>query len=346
MIDLRSDTITRPTEAMLAAMRDATFGDDSRDGDSTVQALEALAARLTGKEAAAFMPSGTMTNLVAVLAHTSRGGEVLLEAGAHILNSELGGITAVAGAFYKGIPGSRGAMDLDRLREAVRKPTRQNFGTALIAMETSHNRAGGAVLPLEHMRAVHAIAGEADVPVHTDGARLFTAAAALRVDAREIAQHTDSVCFCVSKGLSAPVGSLLCGTSAYIDRARAFRRMVGGNMRQAGGIAAAGIVALQSMIARLADDHASAKRLAHGLAKIDASLVDPNDIETNIVKVELPKNGDTALQWSQALERNGVRVSPCERYALRFVTHRHIEERDIDETINAFERAWRSAHTR
>jgi threonine aldolase len=228
----------------------------------------------------------------------------------------------------------------------VRKPTRQNFGTALIAMETSHNRAGGAVLALEHMRSVHAIAGEAHVPVHTDGARFFNAAAALRVDAREIAQHTDSVCFCVSKGLSAPVGSLLCGTSAFIDRARAFRRMVGGNMRQAGPIAAAGIVGLRSMVARLAEDHATAKRLARGLAKIDASLVDPDDVETNIVKVQLPKNGDTAAQWSQSLEAIGVRVSPCERYALRFVTHRHIGERDIDETLNAFERAWRSARAR
>ena len=160
MIDLRSDTLTRPTEAMLDAMRDASFGDDSRDGDSTVEALEALAAETTGKEAAAFMPSGTMTNLVAVLAHTQRGGEVLLESGAHILNSELGGITAVAGAFYKGIAGQRGAMDLERLSEAVRKPTRQNFGTALIAMETSHNRAGGAVLGIAHMKAVHGIARE------------------------------------------------------------------------------------------------------------------------------------------------------------------------------------------
>lgn len=346
MIDLRSDTVTRPSEAMLSAMRDATFGDDSRDGDATVEELEALAAHMTGKDGAALMPSGTMTNLVAVLAHTQRGGEVLLEAGAHILNSELGGITAVAGAFYKGIAGHRGAMDLDRLRDAVRKPTRQNFGTALIAMETSHNRAGGAVLPLEHMRAVHTIAREADVPVHTDGARLFNAAAALRVDAREIAQYTDSVCFCVSKGLSAPVGSLLCGTSAFIDRARAFRRMVGGNMRQAGPIAAAGIVALRSMVARLAEDHATAKRLAHGLAKIDASLVDPDDVETNIVKVELPKNRDTAARWSQTMEKSGVRVSPCDRYALRFVTHRHVAERDIDDCVDAFERAWRGASGR
>ena len=346
MIDLRSDTVTRPTEVMLAAMRDASFEDDSRDGDSTVGELEALAAQITGKEAGAFMPSGTMTNLVAVLAHTHRGGEVLLESGAHILNSELGGITAVAGAFYKGIAGRRGAMDLDTLSDAVRKPTRQNFGTALIAMETSHNRAGGAVLPLDHMRAVHAIASEHGVPVHTDGARFFNAAIALGVEAREIARYTDSVCFCVSKGLSAPVGSLLCGSAAFIDRARAFRRMVGGNMRQAGPLAAAGVIALNTMVQRLAEDHASAKRLAQGLATIDASLVDVANIETNIVKVELPKNGDTAAQWSKKLERARIRVSPCERYALRFVTHRHIGEVEIDAALSAFESAWRDSRAR
>jgi threonine aldolase len=234
-------------------------------------------------------------------------------------------------------------MDLDKLAESVREPTRQNFGTALIAMETSHNRAGGAVLPLEHMRAVHGLAREHGVPVHTDGARLFNAAVALREDASAVARYTDSVGFCVSKGLSAPVGSLLCGTAAFIDRARAFRRMVGGNMRQAGPLAAAGIVALNTMVSRLAEDHANAKRLARALAKIDASLVDASQVETNLVKVELPKNGETAAQFSQRLERGGIRVSPCERYALRFVTHRHIGESEIDEALNAFERAWRES---
>ena len=340
MIDLRSDTLTRPTEAMLESMREASFGDDSRDGDATVMKLEALAAARMGKEAAAYMPSGTMTNLVAVLTHTQRGGEVLLEAGAHILNSELGGITALAGMFYKAIPGERGAMNLDRLAESVRPATRQNFGTALICMETSHNRAGGAVLPLEHMRAVHEIASRNGIPVHVDGARIFNAAAALRTDARNIAQHADSVCFCVSKGLSAPVGSLLCGNANFIERARAFRRMVGGNMRQAGPLAAAGMVALENMAERLAQDHASAKRLAQGLHRIDASLVDPAEVETNIVKVEVPKNGRNASEWSAQMNQRGVLVSPCETYALRFVTHRHIGEAEADEAVKAFSEIW------
>ena len=337
MIDFRSDTVTRPTEAMLDAMQRASFGDDSRDGDETVRALEALAAETLGKDAAAFMPSGTMTNLVAVLAHSQRGGEVLLESGAHILNSEVGGISAIAATFYRGLPGTRGAMDLDALQDAVRKPTRQSLGTALIAMETSHNRAGGAVLPIAHMQAVSAIARENGIPVHTDGARIFNAAVALGVDARTLAQHTDSICFCVSKGLSAPVGSLLCGDSAFVERARAFRRMVGGNMRQAGPLAAAGIVALRTMLARLADDHARAKRLARGLATLDRTLVDPDLVETNLVKVTLPARGETAQQWSERLERKNIRVSPCERYALRFVTHRHITDADVDECLRAFD---------
>lgn len=339
MIDLRSDTVTRPTEAMLESMREGSLGDDSRDGDATVEKLEALAAERMGKEAAAFMPSGTMTNLVAVLAHTPRGGEVLLEAGSHILNSELGGITAVAGAFYKGIPGRRGAMDVAQLAQTARAATRQNFGTALVCMETSHNRAGGAVLPLDHMQAVREIASARGVPVHIDGARVFNAATSLGVEPREIARHGDSICFCVSKGLSAPVGSLLCGSDEFVERARAFRRMVGGNMRQAGPIAAAGIVALETMAGRLSEDHATAKRLAQGLHRIDPALVDPTNVETNIVKIEVPAEGPDAAAWSAALAKENVRVSPAERYALRFVTHRHIGEAEIDAAIEAFSRA-------
>ncbi|MGZ8229063.1 MAG: threonine aldolase family protein [Burkholderiales bacterium] len=335
MIDLRSDTLTRPTEAMLESMREATLGDDSRDGDPTVVKLEAIAAARMDKEAAVFMPSGTMANLVAVLAHTRRGGEVLLEAGAHILNSELGGITAVAGAFCKGLPGGRGAMDHGALEDAIRPASRQSLGTALVCMETSHNRAGGAVLPLEHMRAVYGLAREARVPVHTDGARVFNAAVALDVDAREIAQHTDSICFCISKGLSAPVGSLLCGTAEFVERARAFRRMVGGNMRQAGPLAAAGLVALDTMVPRLREDHDSAKRLAEGLHGITPDFVQPDEVETNIVKVDVSHSRRPAAQWSVQMKKRGVLVSPAERDALRFVTHREIGDREVDLAVAA-----------
>ena len=335
MIDLRTDTVTQPTAAMLAAMQQATQGDDSRDGDPTVMRLEALAAERTGKAAGLYMPSGTMTNLVAVLAHTSRAGEVLLERGAHMLNTELGGLSAVAGVYYKAIPGTRGAMDEDLLREAVRPMTRNNFGTALICMETTHNGAGGAVLPLAHMQRVHALARERGIPVHTDGARLFNAAAALGVPAADIARHTDSVCFCVSKGLSAPVGSVLCGSRDFIERARAFRRMVGGNMRQAGSIAAAGVVALETMIDRLKDDHAMAKKLAAGFHEIDASLTDPDSVETNIVRVNVGHTGRSAAQWAEDFRTHGIAVSPADPRSLRFVTHRHIGAAEVDAAIAA-----------
>jgi threonine aldolase len=344
LTDFRTDTVTRPTPEMLAAMQAATQGDDSRDGDPTVIRLEALAAARTGKEAGLYMPSGTMTNLVAVLAHTSRAGEVLLERGAHMLNTELGGLAVVAGVFYKAIPGSRGAMDETALREAIRPMTRNNFGTALICMENSHNGAGGAVLPLAHMQMVHELAQTHGIPVHTDGARLFNAAVALDVPAAEIGRHTDSICFCVSKGLSAPVGSVLCGSSAFIERARPFRRMVGGNMRQAGSIAAAGIVALETMVDRLAEDHAAAQRLAVGFHDIDAALVDPAEVETNIVRVNLRASGRNALQWSKAFAAHGIAVSPADAHSLRFVTHRHIGNGDVDAAVAAcrkIRQAWR-----
>ena len=341
MIDLRSDTVTRPTEAMLESMREATFGDDSRDGDPTVQKLEAMAAARTGKQAGAFMPSGTMANLVAMLAHAQRGGEVLIEDGSHTLNAELGGVSAAAGLFYRGIPGRRGAMDIEAVREAVRPTTRNQMGTALAWMENTHNRCGGAVLPVDHMRAIYGIAHEKDVPVHLDGARIFNAATALGIQAAEIAQHADSVSFCVSKGLSAPVGSILCGSVEFIERARAFRRMVGGNMRQAGPLAAAGIVALETMVDRLVEDHQTAKRLAEELHHIDASLVDPRHVETNLVRVEVKKSGKRAAQWSAELKQKGVLVAPCDIHALRFVTHRHIGIADIDQTASAFADLWR-----
>ena len=341
MIDLRSDTITQPTEAMLAAMQEATYGDDSRDGDPTVLKLEALAAQKTGKEAGAFMPSGTMTNLVAMLTHAQRGGEVLLEEGSHTLSSELGGIAALAGLFYRTIPGTRGVMDLDALREKVRPTLRNQMGTALIWMENTHNRSGGAVLPLKYMAEVREIARANEVPVHIDGARLFNAAAALNVGAHDVAQYCDSVCFCVSKGLSAPVGSVLCGSKEFIERARGFRRMVGGNMRQAGPLAAAGIVALENMVARLPEDHQMAKRLATGLNKIDASIVDPASVETNLVRVTVRASGRKAVEWSEALKKRSVRVSPCATWDLRFVTHRHAREAQIDETIAAFAAEWK-----
>jgi threonine aldolase len=341
MIDLRSDTVTKPTEAMLDAMQSATFGDDSRDGDATVQKLEALAAKKTGKDAAVYVPSGTMSNLVSLLAHADRGGEVLLEGTSHILTAELGGVSNLAAMFYRGLPGRRGAMDLDALRDHIRpRITRNRLRTALVWMETTHNAAGGAVLPLTHMAEVQKLARENEVPVHIDGARIFNAAAALGVSAKEVAKHSDTVCFCVSKGLSAPIGSLVCGSLEFIERARGFRRMVGGNMRQAGPIAAAGIVALENMVERLPEDHRTAQRLAAGLHAIDASIIDPATVETNLVRVSVRASGRQAAEWSANLKQRGVLVSPCATWELRFVTHRHIGDAEVDQAIRAFAELW------
>ncbi|MSP97882.1 MAG: aminotransferase class I/II-fold pyridoxal phosphate-dependent enzyme [Betaproteobacteria bacterium] len=342
MIDLRSDTVTQPPAAMQAAMRRATLGDDARDGDPTVRELEGLAAARTGKDAAVLVPSGTMANLVSLLAHADRGGELLCEDRCHTLHFEMGGVSNLAGTFPRGLPGRRGVVDLDALRANIRpRLTVNKPGTALVWMETTHGASGGAVVPLAHMSAVTAIAHERNIPVHVDGARLFNAAAALGVTVAEVARHADSVSFCLSKGLSAPIGSLICGSRQFIERARSFRRMVGGNMRQAGIIAAAGIYALEHLAERLIDDHRTAQRLARGLRAIDASIVDPAQVESNIVRASVGASGRTGAEWSAQLKNEGVRVNPCSDSELRFVTHRHIGEADIDRMLEVFSGIWK-----
>ena len=343
-IDLRSDTVTRPTEAMQEAMRCAELGDDGREGDPTVRKLEALAADKLGKQAALYMPSGTMTNLCALLTHTGRGAEVFLERTAHIISYENSGISLLGGLFYRPIAGTRGAMDLTALEFAFESGlAAKKLAPALVCMETTHNTAGGTVLPLEHMAGVQRIARANGANVHIDGARLFNAAVALGVAPAKIAAYADSVCFCVSKGLSAPVGSLLCGPSAFIDRARHFRRMLGGSMRQSGVVAAAGIVALEAMVERLQDDHSNARRLAEVFQAIDSSMVDASGIETNIVRVDISASARSAQQWVKDLAAEGVATSEYGRSQLRFVTHRHIGASEVEQAVAAMRRVWERA---
>jgi threonine aldolase len=340
-IDLRSDTVTHPTDAMREAMRVAELGDDGREGDPTVRRLERLAAEKVGKQAALFMPSGTMTNLCALLTHSTRGTEVLLERTAHIISYENSGLSLLGGLFYRAIPGARGAMDVTALDLAFDSGlASKQLAPALVCMESSHNTAGGSVLPLAHMAEVQRIAKGHGAHVHLDGARIFNAAVALGVGADAIAQYADSVCFCVSKGLSAPIGSLLCGSTAYIERAKHFRRMLGGSMRQSGGIAAAGIVALETMIERLQDDHENARAFAQGLQGIDASLVDAATIETNIVRVDISGSGRSARQWVDDLLAENIWTSDYGRSQLRFVTHRHIGAEQVTQAVAAFRRVW------
>jgi len=337
MIDLRSDTVTLPTEEMREAMRRAELGDDSREGDPTVRRLEEAAAAVTGKEAALFVASGTMSNLVALLAHTGRGGEVLLDGDCHIMRSEMGGIASLAGLFYRPVASTRGAPDPSEIDERLSERLSANrLATALVCVETTHNGAGGAVIPLDTMARLRALTGEKNVPVHIDGARIFNAAVALGIPAAAIAQHGDSIGFCVSKGLSAPFGSVLCGSAGFIEKARAYRRMVGGGLRQAGIMAAAGLVALEQMIDRLADDHRRARRIAEGVHAIDPHLTDVRLVETNIVMVEVGHTGSDAKRWIAALEKAGLRSLAWSRTSLRLVTHRHIDDAAVEQTIAIF----------
>jgi threonine aldolase len=318
-------------------MRRAELGDDSREGDPTVRRLEQAAAVATGKDAALFVSSGTMSNLVALLAHTGRGGEVLLDGDSHIMRSEMGGIASLAGLFCRTIPSARGAPDLSAIREHLSERLSANkLATALVCVETTHNSAGGAVLPLDYLARLRALTGEKNVPVHIDGARIFNAAVALGVPAADIARYGDSIGFCVSKGLSAPFGSVLCGSAAFIERARAYRRMVGGGMRQAGVMAAAGIVALERMIDRLAEDHRRARRIAEGLHAIDPRLADPRQVDTNIVMVEVGHAGGDAKAWIAALEGAGLSAGAWSRKSIRLVTHRHIDDAAVERTVAIF----------
>jgi len=337
-IDLRSDTVTKPTAAMLERMAGAELGDDGRGDDPTVKELEHVAASRLGKEAALFLPSGTMSNQVAILSHAASKGEVVGEATSHIFRSEMGGLSLLAGLYARPLAGRAGAMDLSALEDCLRPPgvTPNALGTSVVCMETTHNAAGGAVLPLEHMRDVHAACRRLGVPVHLDGARIFNAAIALGVAASSIAAHADSATFCLSKGLSAPVGSVLTGTRSFIERARGYRRMLGGNMRQAGLLAACGLVALEQSIDRLAEDHRNARELADGLHRLNPRLVDPTVVATNIVMVDVGTGPADAKQWAAVLTDHGILTAPASKNVLRFVTHRHVGPSEIERTISVF----------
>lgn len=331
-VDLRSDTVTRPTRAMYERMACAPLGDDGLDGDPTAQALESATAALLGKEAALYVPSATMANLLAILAQAGRQELVLAEAASHIYVTERGAAT-LTGTFYEGIAGVDGAMDLDLLAAAL-APGGNRLRAGVVCMESSHNNAGGAVLPLAHMRAVFEAARRAGASVHLDGARLMNAAVALGVPAAEIAAFADTVSLCLSKGLSAPMGAVLAGSAGTMQRARSLRKMLGGSQRQVGIAAAAGLVAVTTMVERLAHDHAAARRLAQGIRGIRG--LSANEPQTNIVQVDVSATGLGAAQWESALRPMGVLVRPWGAQRLRCVTHRHTGEREIDLALEAF----------
>jgi threonine aldolase len=334
--DFRSDTVTLPTPEMMAAIASAKLGDAARGDDPTVNELERLAAAITGKEDALFVPSGAMANLSAVIAHDCRGGEVIVEETAHIYNSEGGGLSVVAGAVARPVRGRYGAMDPEDVRRAIRDPADLALApTKLICLENTHNASGGAVVPLENMAAIRAVAQKAGIPVHLDGARLFNAGAYLDVPITEICRYVDSAWFALCKGLGGPVGAVLVGDRGFMTRARRAAKMLGGGMRQAGLIAAPAIVALGDPYPVHRRDHARALTLARGLAAVDESLVDVTHVQTNIVNCFVDRFADDAGEINCALKARGI-LANSKRTKIRFVTHYHIDETAVAAAIDHF----------
>jgi threonine aldolase len=344
MIDLRSDTVTLPSPAMREAMYRAELGDDVMGEDPTVNRLEALAAEMTGKEAALLVVSGTMGNLVSVLSHCRRGDEAILGDQSHIFHFEAGGASALGGVVFHPVATGRfGELDLSALKNALR-PAATNVHYAppgVICLETTHNRCGGTILPPAYLRAVRELAEDAGVPVHLDGSRIFNAAVALGCEVRELTRCADSVQFCLSKGLSAPVGSLVCSNSDFIARARRARKMVGGGMRQAGIIAAAGIIALTEMVERLAEDHQNARVLAEGLAELPGIQLDLDTVQTNIVIFGPQQRQPEGPSFAQVLARAGVKIGDIGGGRFRAVPHYGLSQADIHEAVKVMRKVWK-----
>lgn len=332
-IDLRSDTVTVPTEEMREAMFKAEVGDDVYGEDPTVKKLEEMAADIMGKEAALFVTSGTQGNQLSVMTHTHHGDEIILEENCHIITYEVGGIGYLSGVQARTVKSSKGVIDPKEVKKAIRTEDIHFPPTSLICLENTHNKAGGTVTPVNVMKEIYEIAKEHNIAVHLDGARIFNAAAYLDVDVKEIAQYADSVMFCLSKGLCAPVGSIICGTKDFIKKARKYRKMLGGGMRQAGIIAAAGIVALEKMTKRLKEDHDNAKFLAEGLNSIPGIKVDMETVQTNIVMSDISGLNMTGKEFALKLLEKGIKINGDNSYTVRFVTHKYVNKNDIEKTL-------------
>jgi threonine aldolase len=330
VIDLRSDTVSKPSAAMREAMATAEVGDDVFGDDPTVRALEERAATLLGKEAALFVPSGTMGNLLAVMTHTRPGDEIVLGDQSHIFQYELGGAARIANVLTRALAnGEDGSLDPAQVAAAIRQENLHSPGTTLLCLENTHNRCGGAAVPVTTMDALTAVARGRGVAVHLDGARIFNAAAALAVPAARIARDCDSVSFCLSKGLGCPVGSVLCGPIAFIERARRNRKLLGGGMRQVGILAASGLYALEHHVTRLSEDHANARALADGLRQL--APFRPNHPQTNIVVVDVVQG--RLSDWLAAFEGQGVLGVAFGPQRMRLVTHINITRDDIDRVL-------------
>jgi threonine aldolase len=338
LIDLRSDTVTHPTPEMREAMASAVVGDDVFGDDPTVNRLQELAAARVGKEDSLFVASGTMGNLIAVLVHCQRGDEVILGNKSHTFMFEGGGISALGGIHPLQLPNQPdGSLRLEDIEASIRPDDVHHPVSRLIALENTHNRCGGTYQSVEYVRTVSELARRRGLKVHLDGARLFNATAALKIDAQEMTRHVDSVTFCLSKGLCAPAGSLLCGSKEFIRKARRVRKQLGGGMRQAGILAAAGIVAIEQMTGRIGEDHVRARSLAAGLARLPGIALDAGTPATNMIFFTLNENlHKSCRQIEDEMKARGVLVHATGERRFRLVTHYWIDEKGVDQTVAAF----------
>jgi threonine aldolase len=337
IVDLRSDTITKPTRNMRKAMAEAEVGDDVFGEDPTVKALEDMTADRLGKQAGLFVTSGTMGNLVCEMSHCGRGDEMILGDQHHIFFYEQGGSAAIGGIHSRTLPNnSDGTIDLKAIAGAIRPDNIHFPRTRLIVLENTHNRCNGSPLSIDYMRRVGELAHDKGIMLHVDGARLFNAARAMNVKVRDLVAPADSVTICLSKGLAAPAGSVVCGDSDFIAKARRVRKVLGGGMRQVGVLAAAGIVALTEMVDRLVEDHENAKKLARALAEIPGLKIDPETVMTNIVYFEITKEHLMAETLVKRLDQHGVKVLPTGERRIRAVTNYHIRPSDIENVIKVF----------
>jgi threonine aldolase len=340
-IDLRSDTVTKPTPEMREAMAEAEVGDDVYRDDPTVNRLEELAAEMLGKEASLFVPSGTMGNLIALLVHCQRGHEVIVGSLSHIYLNEAGGMSALGGIQPCPIQNqSDGTLAVDDILASIRTEDVHHPITRLVCLENTQNICGGVPLNPEYTRQVGDLAHRNDLFLHIDGARIFNSATAQNVSVKELVEPADSVMFCLSKGLAAPIGSMLVGTQKFITRARHMRKMLGGGMRQVGIVAAAGIISLEKMTKRLAEDHARAKKLADGLRQVEGLVVDTNSPYSNMVYLDLSEAVSVnAQQIAQKMKDFGILVDPENSRRFRLVTHYLIDDSAVEKTISAFQNA-------
>jgi len=338
LIDLRSDTVTKPTPAMRKVIAEAVVGDDVFGEDPTANALQEKVAKLLGKESALFVPSGTMANQLAIKSHTQPGDEVIIEATSHPYNFEGGAGAALSGVQFYCLKGVRGILDAPQIEEAIRSEDHHFPVTKLICLENTHNRGGGSIYPIEKMAEIYRLAKSRGLLVHLDGARLWNASVATGIPPHEYAQWADSVSACLSKGLGAPIGSLVAGSKAFIDRVHRFRKMFGGGMRQVGIIAAAGIYALDHHIERLKEDHKNARRLAVALKELKGISVNPEHVETNIIIFGIAETGRSAPEIAAAMKKNGILIHPISKIQIRLVTHLDVSSEDVEIALKAFEK--------